>query len=138
MKYSLKTLVGLILILAGIMIGLGVIGIDAGGLFGTIVSILFIFFGAKMMRRGETSLRRGFGTALLVFGILGLIGSAHFLFGVLFALVVLYIGWKMIKTVERKPAVAPAADSGIRSKLHKMESAFEDEWKRFMESDQHK
>ncbi|MBO8171565.1 MAG: hypothetical protein H0Z33_06735 [Bacillaceae bacterium] len=138
MSWTGKTLIGLVMLIIGAAVFLNAVGIHAGNLIGLLIAIALIFYGFKLFKHSESSLKRGLGVVLLVFGALSLAGAAHLFFGILLAAVIIYFGWNMLKQ-EKADSTAystltPAEKLDMT--ISRMEDSFEREWNRLMKDKQ--
>jgi lia operon protein LiaI len=90
-----KVLLGLLLLLAGALIFLDEAGIDAGDLFQVLIPGAIMVYGARKVIGSSGS--KFWGAAIFLFGLLMLVGKLHLLFSSLLAVVVIYIGYRLIR-----------------------------------------
>lgn len=128
MSVTGKTMVGLVLFVVGGTILLGVLGIHLGGLISLAIAGLIMIYGIKKIVTASSRGQKWFGAALLIFGILMLVGAVHLIFKVLIALVVVYFGYKLLKGDHERPA----AEGGHHLKHADMDDDFDKEFERMM------
>ncbi len=140
MKLTGKTLIGLILLITGLFILLDAIGIHVGQLFGLIFAGILILFGIRWINHAGSSFKRGMGAAMLILGLLSLVGAAHLFFGVLLAVIAIYFGFKMLKNRSTAdddsghPSGSASLTGRIENAVTRMEDSFEQEWNRMMKN----
>lgn len=140
MRMTGKTLIGLILLVTGLFILLDAIGIHVGQLFGLIFAGIMILFGIHWINHARSSFKKGLGAALLILGLLSLVGAAHLFFGVLLAVVAMYFGFKMLKNHSStdgdsdRPVGSAALKGRLENAVTRIEDSFEQEWNRIMKN----
>lgn len=130
MSGSGKSLVGIILLLLGASVFFGMFGIHLGGIIAFAIAAALIWFGVKKLKAGHTVI----GVIALIIGIMMFAGSIPFLISVVFAVICIYFGWKLIKRDNDDPEPEPAYGGTTYSHYEdvKVEDNFDAEWKEFM------
>lgn len=131
MSGSGKSIAGIILLLLGASVFFGMFGIHLGGIISFVIAVALIWFGAKKLKTGHTVL----GLITLVIGFMMVVSSLPFLISVVFAVICIYFGWKLVKRTDDDPDPAPAysgTTSGYDEDV-KVEDNFDSEWKEFLQ-----
>lgn len=103
MKWSLKMIFGIVLLLIGANILLGLLGIRLGGIFGFVIAAACLYFGYNKLNEHNEPNKVG-GGLLIGLGVVILLGKFHFLGGILIAALILYVGYHLIKSGESRDA----------------------------------
>ncbi|WP_078552634.1 LiaF transmembrane domain-containing protein [Bacillus alkalicellulosilyticus] len=133
MNVTGKIIFGAILLLIGGNILLSTLGIHLGGLLGVAFAGLLIWYGYSKMKTAETKGAKTFGTIILIFGILMLIGKAHMIVGMVIAGAIIYYGIKLVKRETQQAAPTNHSSDEDLTVDFKADDSFEHEWKRFIE-----
>ncbi len=102
-----KVLLGLVLLLVGTLVILDQFGIDGGDLFGIFIPAVIMIYGAKKVVSGSGS--KFWGVVIFLFGLLMLIGKLDLLFTNLLAIVIIYMGYRLLKRRDVPTESAPSA-----------------------------
>jgi lia operon protein LiaI len=108
--FKKPALLGGLLVLLGGLLLLNMFGIHVGWIARVILSGFVIAGGWKLYRMNG-SFRKLVGAGLMLLGLLTLIGLLHVLLAVAAAVILLYVGWKMIKRNRNTAAGVSYSDS---------------------------
>lgn len=112
-----KAVIGGVFLLAGVSVLLQLIGIHIGSLIGMLFAGLLIVLGIRKIQRGKKIL----GGGILLFGLLFLLGAAHLFFQILFAFLIIMLGFKWL-----------THSKGKTHNHYPKDDSFEEEWKNMM------
>lgn len=121
MSLTSKAVIGGVIILAGVSVLLNLIGIHIGSLIGMLFAGLMIVIGIRKIQQGK----KIFGGGVLLFGLLFLLGAAHLFFQILFAFIILMVGFKLLTRNKEK-------GNPKHSQFHVKTDSFDEEWKQMM------
>ncbi|PWA12174.1 hypothetical protein DCC39_06995 [Pueribacillus theae] len=130
MKWTFKSFIGLALLALGGVIFLNVLGFQGGWFIRTLLAIFIVGYAFKKIKQAESSTQKGFGIAVLLFGILMFFGAVHIIFGLLFGLVFIYFGLKMMGKNSKRATKEPLEVYGNTAAIN--EDAFDIEWNKKM------
>ncbi|WP_126425337.1 LiaF transmembrane domain-containing protein [Brevibacillus marinus] len=91
-----KILLGMILLIVGALLLLDLIGIDLGDIFGVLIPLAIMVYGAKRVLAADGG-RRLWGVVAFLFGLLMLIGKLELFFSSLVAAALLYWGFRLLR-----------------------------------------
>ncbi|WP_139492302.1 LiaF transmembrane domain-containing protein [Brevibacillus dissolubilis] len=103
-----KILLGFVLLITGSLLFLDMLGIDGGDIFGFLIPGLIMVYGAKKLMAGEGKGGRWWGIMVFLFGFLMMIGKLDLLFTSALSIVVIYFGFKLLRSRNRDPHEAPS------------------------------
>lgn len=80
----------------GILMLLGFLGINVGWIIALLIPTFFVYQGWKLFTKRESKVKKVFGVALMIVGLIWLTGMLHVLIGLAIAALLIYYGMKMI------------------------------------------
>lgn len=131
---------GIAVMAIGILMLLGFLGINIGWIIALLIATYFVYQGWKLFTKSESSVKKGFGIALIIIGLLMLTGMLHVLIGLAIAALLIYYGMKLInknKEITLHPEVEAAmGESGCNQSFSHdfsyKDYDFLDEWENEM------
>lgn len=122
MSVTGKTMIGLVFVVVGATVMLNIFGIHLGGLVKLAVALCLVIYGIKKIANGQ----KWFGSAVLAFGLLLIVGIPGLIFQALFALMIVYFGFRLLTGGKRE---AVHEGGVLRPRI---DDDFDREWQRFM------
>lgn len=112
----------------GILMLLGFLGIHMGWLIALIIPSFFVYQGWKLFTKREGKVKKGFGIALMIVGLIWLTGMLHVLIGLAIAALLIYYGMKMINK-NKSYTFSPEVDLALGESIITTPSANEFSYK---------
>ncbi len=129
MKNKCSNKLGIVVMALGILMLLGFLGINIGWIIALVIPSFFVYQGWKLFTKHESKVKKGFGIALMIVGLLWLTGMLHVLIGLAIAACLIYYGMKMInknKSFAFSPEVEVSTGEGFSYKDYD----YLDEWEK--------
>jgi lia operon protein LiaI len=101
-----KIVLGLVLLVVGAALLLEQFGIDGGDLLGILIPGVIMVYGGRKITAADSTRGKVWGVFAFLFGLLMLLGKLELLFSCFLALMVLYIGVRLLRR-GRQTADAP-------------------------------
>lgn len=127
----------------GILMLLGFLGINVGWIIALIIPAFFVYQGWKLFTKRESKIKKGFGIALMIVGLLWLTGMLHVLIGLALAALLIYYGMKMINK-NKSYAFSPDVDMAMGERYSTSANEFSyknydylDEWEKELGGNKH-
>ncbi|MGE5700994.1 MAG: LiaF transmembrane domain-containing protein [Clostridia bacterium] len=125
-----KILLGLVLLIVGIMLVFDQLGIHMGTIMRMLIPGLLMVYGAKKIISAEPARSKGWGIFVFLFGLLMLIGKLELLFSSLLAVILLYAGFRLLRSRPQHESVSMAERHWAQAVLKEDAfDRFEQEWK---------
>jgi lia operon protein LiaI len=113
----------------GILMLLGFLGINVGWIIALVIPSFFVYQGWKLFTKRESKVKKGFGIALMIVGLIWLTGMLHVLIGLAIAAFLIYYGMKMInknKSFAFSPEVEVSMGEGFAATSSATEFSYKD------------
>lgn len=128
----MKGSLGYLLLILGLVMLLGMLGINVGWIIGIIIPSYFIYKGWKVYSNNESGFKKFFGAVLITVGLLWLLGMLHFIVGIVISTFLIYFGYQMIK--RQKALIPEMADDQLIMSSSNFTSSYSfddlDEWEK--------
>lgn len=126
-----KIFFGIMLLVFGGMLLFHVLGL--GWIFKLLISLAIIIYGLKKLQRAETSMQKGLGIGLLLFGFLLFFGGVNVLIGLLVGFTLIFAGIKLLKQNHTRNSLEDKLT--MQGNLSVQEDAFDIEWNKKMKKE---
>lgn len=136
MNLNGKSLAGIALVLFGAVVFFGMFGVHLGGIVAFALGIALVCYGVKKWKNGDNVL----AVIALILGVLMFGGSLPFLIGLLFAVICIYFGWKLMRKEkdDSEPTLVYDGDMSGSGQSIDLEKNFDTEWRDFLYRQHHK
>lgn len=131
MRKSGQSVPGLVLLILGILIFLGLFGVNVGSLIVFALSVAFMIGGYRLTKRTDSSFKKFVGIVGIIIGVCMFLSALPFLIGIAISLGLVYYGWQLMKKEkqwEPEPSGGPSTDFD----WVELDNNFEADWKQFL------
>ena len=131
MKLTMKTVVGIVLLIIGGNLFLNMLGIHLGNVIGLVIGVLLVFYGYQKWKGEDGNGSKLIGLITLLFGTLLLLGSTKMLGGIIVAAIIIYFGYRMLIS-------STNSNVGVHMEKDMVQDnwtdSFDEEWQRIMKN----